>query len=261
MGLMKAVEKFEYRRGYKVLDLRDVVDPTGHHAFDRRSGPHDPHSRAYIETINKLIRVQKQLVQEYGASLPGRGRRGNSIARSSACALFSRWPSSRSRSRRRSAIATTRALETSRGQGRGKSADQAAIVLLKDKIKDVLDTLTSASARCSSSASVLWTATAARSRKWAASSRSLASASARSRRRRSARCATRPVSASSRASSSRRTCKTLRLFTSYSCSFSCSLSAWEKSKRKSTSKRKIIGLRGRLKLFTGRGVCFCRDRR
>ena len=31
----------------QVLDLRDVVDPPGHHALDRRPGPHDPHPGAH----------------------------------------------------------------------------------------------------------------------------------------------------------------------------------------------------------------------
>ncbi|MGY3288740.1 DNA-directed RNA polymerase sigma subunit (sigma70/sigma32) [Bradyrhizobium sp. LM3.6] len=47
IGLMKAVDKFEYRRGYKFSDLRDVVDPAGDHPLDRRPGAHHPHSRAH----------------------------------------------------------------------------------------------------------------------------------------------------------------------------------------------------------------------
>ena len=45
IGLMKAVDKFEYRRGYKFSHLCDVVDPPGDHPLDRRSGADDPHSR------------------------------------------------------------------------------------------------------------------------------------------------------------------------------------------------------------------------
>ncbi len=33
IGLMKAVDKFEYRRGYKFSHLRDLVDPPGDHAL------------------------------------------------------------------------------------------------------------------------------------------------------------------------------------------------------------------------------------
>ena len=43
IGLMKAVDKFEYRRGYKFSDLCDLVDPPGDHPLDRRPGAHDPH--------------------------------------------------------------------------------------------------------------------------------------------------------------------------------------------------------------------------
>jgi hypothetical protein len=35
LGLIRAVEKFDWRRGYKYLDLRDLVDPPGGRA--RRS--------------------------------------------------------------------------------------------------------------------------------------------------------------------------------------------------------------------------------
>ena len=34
IGLMKAVDKFEYRRGYEILNLCDLVDPSGHYALD-----------------------------------------------------------------------------------------------------------------------------------------------------------------------------------------------------------------------------------
>ena len=44
IGLMKAVDKFEYRRGYKFSHLCNVVDPPGDHALDRRSGSHHSHS-------------------------------------------------------------------------------------------------------------------------------------------------------------------------------------------------------------------------
>ncbi len=47
IGLMKAVDKFEYRRGYKFSHLRHVVDPAGDHPFHRRPGPHDPHPGAH----------------------------------------------------------------------------------------------------------------------------------------------------------------------------------------------------------------------
>ena len=66
MGLMKAVEKFEYRRGYKFSTyatwwIRQAI--TRSIADQARTIRIPVHM---IETINKLMRVQKQLVQEYG---------------------------------------------------------------------------------------------------------------------------------------------------------------------------------------------------
>jgi RNA polymerase primary sigma factor len=65
-GLMKAVEKFEYRRGYKFSTyatwwIRQAI--TRSIADQARTIRIPVHM---IETINKLMRVQKQLVQEFG---------------------------------------------------------------------------------------------------------------------------------------------------------------------------------------------------
>ncbi len=66
MGLMKAVEKFEYQRGYKFSTyatwwIRQAI--TRSIADQARTIRIPVHM---IETINKLMRVQKQLVQELG---------------------------------------------------------------------------------------------------------------------------------------------------------------------------------------------------
>ena len=66
MGLMKAVEKFEYRRGYKFSTyatwwIRQAI--TRSIADQARTIRIPVHM---IETINKLMRIQKQLVQEFG---------------------------------------------------------------------------------------------------------------------------------------------------------------------------------------------------
>lgn len=47
IGLMKAVDKFEYRRGYKFSTYAARVDPSGDHPFYRGSGAHHPYSGAY----------------------------------------------------------------------------------------------------------------------------------------------------------------------------------------------------------------------
>ncbi len=66
MGLMKAVEKFEYRRGYKFSTyatwwIRQAI--TRSIADQARTIRIPVHM---IETINRLMRVQKQLIQDFG---------------------------------------------------------------------------------------------------------------------------------------------------------------------------------------------------
>ena len=66
MGLMKAVEKFEYRRGYKFSTyatwwIRQAI--TRSIADQARTIRIPVHM---IETINKLMRAQKRLLQDFG---------------------------------------------------------------------------------------------------------------------------------------------------------------------------------------------------
>jgi DNA-directed RNA polymerase sigma subunit (sigma70/sigma32) len=42
LGLMHAVEKFDWRKGFQVLDLRHLVDSPGHHPRYRQYGTHHP---------------------------------------------------------------------------------------------------------------------------------------------------------------------------------------------------------------------------
>src|SRR5262249_37421526 len=66
IGLMKAVEKFEYRRGYKFSAYamwwipRATTPPIADQPGTTRTPAH------MIETINKLTRTQRSLVQELG---------------------------------------------------------------------------------------------------------------------------------------------------------------------------------------------------
>jgi len=143
MGLMKAVEKFEYRRGYKFSTyatwwIRQAI--TRSIADQARTIRIPVHM---IETINKLMRVQKQLVQEYGREptpeevaeevlLPV--DRVRSVLKMAQRPISLQSPVGESE-------------ETNFGdfiedRGAENPSDMTAIVLLKEKIKDVLETLT-----------------------------------------------------------------------------------------------------------------------
>jgi RNA polymerase primary sigma factor len=143
MGLMKAVEKFEYRRGYKFSTyatwwIRQAI--TRSIADQARTIRIPVHM---IETINKLIRVQKQLVQEYGRE-PSAEEIADEIqlpvGRVQAVLKMAQQPISLQ-------APVGDSDDTSFGdfiedKSADNPADMAAIVLLKEKIKDVLDSLT-----------------------------------------------------------------------------------------------------------------------
>lgn len=143
MGLMKAVEKFEYRRGYKFSTyatwwIRQAI--TRSIADQARTIRIPVHM---IETINKLMRVQKQLVQDYGReptpeevaeeiNLP--------VERVRAVLKMAQQPISL-----QSPVGDSD--DTSFGdfipdQTAEDPSDVTAISLLKDKIRDVLTSLT-----------------------------------------------------------------------------------------------------------------------
>ncbi len=143
MGLMKAVEKFEYRRGYKFSTyatwwIRQAI--TRSIADQARTIRIPVHM---IETINKLIRVQKQLVQEYGRE-PSAEEIADEIqlpvGRVQAVLKMAQQPISLQ-------APVGDSDDTSFGdfiedKSAENPADMAAIVLLKEKIKDVLESLT-----------------------------------------------------------------------------------------------------------------------
>ena len=143
MGLMKAVEKFEYRRGYKFSTyatwwIRQAI--TRSIADQARTIRIPVHM---IETINKLMRVQKQLVQEYGRE-PSPEEIAEEIhlpvERVRAVLKMAQQPISLQ-------APVGDSDDTSFGDFiEDKTADnpmeEAGFSMLKDKIKDVLDTLT-----------------------------------------------------------------------------------------------------------------------
>jgi RNA polymerase primary sigma factor len=143
MGLMKAVEKFEYRRGYKFSTyatwwIRQAI--TRSIADQARTIRIPVHM---IETINKLMRVQKQLVQEFGRE-PSPEEVAEEIQlpveRVRAVLKMAQQPISL-----QSPVGDSD--DTSFGdfiedKGAENPSDMTAAVLLKEKIGDVLKTLT-----------------------------------------------------------------------------------------------------------------------
>jgi RNA polymerase primary sigma factor len=143
MGLMKAVEKFEYRRGYKFSTyatwwIRQAI--TRSIADQARTIRIPVHM---IETINKLMRVQKQLVQELGRE-PSAEEVSEEIhlpvERVNAVLKMAQQPISL-----QSPIAEGEA-ESQFGdfledKGAEDPLETASSAMLKDRLRDVLDTL------------------------------------------------------------------------------------------------------------------------
>ena len=143
LGLIKAVEKFDYRKGYKFsnyatwLILQAITRAIADQARTIRIPVH------MVETINKLIRVNRQLLQEYG-----REPRPDEIAREMGI----------SEEKVREIIKVAQepvSLETPIGEEEDSHlgdfipdddapapAEVAAFTLLKEQLMEVLDTLT-----------------------------------------------------------------------------------------------------------------------
>jgi len=143
MGLMKAVEKFEYRRGYKFSTyatwwIRQAI--TRSIADQARTIRIPVHM---IETINKLMRVQKQLLQEFGREpVPEEVAEEMQmpVDRVRAVLKMAQQPISL-----QSPIGDSE--DTSFGdliedKSAENPSDMASYSLLKEKLNDVLDTLT-----------------------------------------------------------------------------------------------------------------------
>jgi hypothetical protein len=75
IGLIRAVEKFDWRRGLQVLDLRDVVDPPGGAAGRGEQGAHDPDPGAHRRPRAADRPRRARAGAEAGAAADGGGGR------------------------------------------------------------------------------------------------------------------------------------------------------------------------------------------
>jgi len=143
MGLMKAVEKFEYRRGYKFSTyatwwIRQAI--TRSIADQARTIRIPVHM---IETINKLMRVQKQLVQEYGREpTPEEIAEEVQIPEERVRAVLKMAQQPISLHAQVGDSDDTCFGDFIEDKSADDPSDMTAISLLKDKIRDVLDSLT-----------------------------------------------------------------------------------------------------------------------
>ena len=143
-GLMKAVEKFEYRRGYKFSTyatwwIRQAA--TRAIADQARTIRIPVHM---IETINRLLRMQKKLVQEYGrepTAEEAAAEMDMPVERVRAVYKMAQQPISL-----QSPIGDsddTHFGDFIEDKSAENPSEMTAYSMLKDRLKDVLDTLTS----------------------------------------------------------------------------------------------------------------------
>ena len=118
IGLMKAVDKFEYRRGYKFSTYAKLVDQAGGQSRHCRSGAHHPHPRAHDRGGPQgHAHVAPDPQRDRPRADAGGDSPRSSTCRPRRCAMCSRSPRSRCRWKPRSATRRTATSATSSRTG------------------------------------------------------------------------------------------------------------------------------------------------
>ena len=87
LGLIRATEKFDWRRELQVLDLRHLVDPAGDRARHRQQGAHDPDAGARASSASaRSAGAERELAIELGRQPTTRRSQPRRSCRSSRCA-------------------------------------------------------------------------------------------------------------------------------------------------------------------------------
>ncbi len=191
---MRAVDKYEYRRGFKFSHVCHLVDSPGDHPGHCRSGPHDPHSGPHDRrAVAGCATWRRSCLQELGrepTTEETARAAGISVEETRRVLNIGRHPVSLDRPVGESEDCSFG--EFIEDEGTRKPRDhRPPMAMLRRRSKGCSRRSPIASGRSSACATAWATATPTRWKKSAASSRSRASACGRSKPRPSANCSTR----------------------------------------------------------------------